>query len=808
MKPLQSTLLHSNWRFRQLDTAAGYPQIQIADLPWLPAEVPGAIHLDLWRNGVIGDPFFRLNEAGLGWVDKARWAYETTFSWAPTEGLPQQILKFHGLDTVATVTLNGMRIGSGNNMFMCHEFNVTNALVVGQNSLVIHFESAVREGERLRREYFEAEGLAWSTGHFDERAFVRKAQFMSGWDWGPRLVSCGIWAPVELLEFAGRIKQVSFLQEPLGDGRFAVWAEGTVEGEGVASATIAGQTVPWGHRVEVSGDLWWPAGEGPQNRIECTAHLSTGHNVTNRIGLRTIRLLRERDEAGRCFEFEVNGRRLWARGANWIPDDSFPCRINASSVKERVRTCAELGMNMLRVWGGGLYESEAFYDACDEAGILVWQDFPYACSFYPDSDAFREEAKAEAESQVLRVRDRACLALLCGNNENEAMWVEGWAKESSPPRYYGEAIFDEDLRAVSSLLAPDTPYIRSSPMAVQHEEGEEGHIGRWGDSHYWDVWHGRGDWVHYQDSHTRFSSEYGFASSCGLSAWSQVLLPEDNEPHGFVVRGHDKTNKGHETFHGYVELHYPPSKTLEDWTYFSQLNQRDALRCAIEHYRRSSTCRGSLIWQMNDCWPVQSWALEDYARHLKVAGHEMRRLYAPTLISLKSVGEYVEVWLINDCQKIISTSLQWQITNTVTGQILSAGSVVVKEEPECRHLVTQIDVSNIDPSQAAVCAFLSDDLSTTAWHLLEEPKHLKTADDNLRIRWENQELVISISKFVADLVVWDPDDGENVRSPVTGRPGWFAMTSGPGEIRVPAQYRPKRICLRALGIQEEIDLDN
>ena len=513
---------------------------------------------------------------------------------------------------------------------------------------------------------------------------MRKAQYMSGWDWGPRLVSCGVWGAVELLEFAGRIESVSFLQERLESDRFRVWAEAETEGEGSLSFEVDGHTFGLGESVELEPNLWWPAGEGPQTLLLARATFG-GHTVEKKIGLRTIRLLREKDEHGRSFEFEVNGRKICARGANWIPDDNFVTRTTrAASRTRRARTrlqhAPRLGRRAVR-------ERGEFYDACDELGILVWQDFPYGCAYYPDSDAEVAVVRDEAADHVRRLRNHACLALWCGNNENQEMWLGKWGgKERPPTRYYGERPLRRDpapggrrasaTGATTSARAPiGTSTRRGRRQSARTERRavrRPALLGRLA----------RARRLEATTTSRRPASPPSTASPPPRPSRSgaAALAPADPDLRSPVARWHDKTGKGSEIFIGYVELHYPASKTMEDWTYYSQLNQRDAMRHGVEHFRRSPFCRGSLIWQINDCWPVQSWAMEDYHRLLKPAGHEMARVYAATMLSLV-VGDRAEAWVVHDGPEPLSDTLRVFACDTLSDDARQLGSCEVTLPP-------------------------------------------------------------------------------------------------------------------------------
>jgi len=794
-------LLSQGWQFRQNVEPQTYHRYHAEHLDWLPAVVPGAVHLDLARNGVIGDPFARAYEAGLVWVDEADWDYKVCFDWHPSSDLPKRVLSFEGLDTVCSIKLNGLTIGTHDNMFTSLEIDVSEALVEGENLLEVQFQSAMRTGDTRRKAYFASEGLPDDVVRFDERAFVRKASYMSGWDWGPRLISCGIWKPVRLLEYASRIRQASFLQEALPDGSFRVRVVAEVDGPSKVGAEFAGETRLPGQPLEFIVEkprLWWPNGEGESYLYEGRVFLEDGHAIHKSIGLRTIRLVREKDNEGTSFEFEVNGRSVWVRGANWIPNDSFLGRETREATSASIRTCKRLGMNMLRVWGGGVYESEDFYDACDREGIMVWQDFPYACSYYPDGPEAQAIAAKEAEENVLRLRDRTSLALWCGNNENTTMFESPWGPpEQQPPRFYGQRIYELTLPEVLRKHDLERPYIPSSPMLHNDEPNS--------DSHYWAVWHG-GDYANYLLSRARFCSEFGFASSCGMECWRETLSPEDRHPRSVVVRWHDKTGKSAETFETFVADHYPTWRTLEDWTYLSQLNQRDALRLGIEHYRRSTFCKGTLIWQFNDCWPVQSWAVQDFRRMLKPAGFELHRLYAAILLSIERTEDGVNVHLVNDGQEPFSGVVTLEAVSTIDGSGRGRRSVTTEVGPgDCRIVIAESFNSEL-AGRTAVRAFVEGRSDTETWSLLANPKETLFAPPTITVQagtW----LTLTIEGFAADLVAFDPEDGGNLFDLATGEPGWRATTIYNGSLHLGCKHPPMAIRVRTLAGVQEIELD-
>ncbi|HWA73438.1 MAG TPA: hypothetical protein VG937_13930 [Polyangiaceae bacterium] len=803
---LRSTLLETGWQFSARSWLTPPGMYGFSKLEWLPAEVPGHVHLDLVRNGVIADPFASLHELGLRWVDEEEWVYRTEFEYSPDAALPSALLRFSGLDTVCRVELNGEQLAEHDNMFVPLEIDVSQKLRSGKNELSIHFSSARKVGAERRARYFAQEKLADTTVRFDERAFVRKAQYMFGWDWGPRLISCGIWDKVELIQHAGRILSVHARQRHRADGKVELEFLSELDGAGEVLHFVEGQKpVRDGETLLVENpELWWPAGFGAQRLYRVTSLLiepgQKGADVAAlarvtldrheiSLGLRRVRLVQEKDSFGESCEFEVNGRRIWAVGANWIPDSSFPAAVSKTQVRARVEQARALNMNMLRVWGGGLYESEDFYDVCDELGVLVWQDFPYACSYYPDGAEAQEVARREASVAVKRLRHRACLALYCGNNENLTMFQDKWeGAEHNPPRYYGENIYDRVLPELLAELDPEHPYIPSSPFG-----GERANGGGSGDQHYWDVWHGRGDWKYYEDSTARFSSEFGFASApsplCMKSFLPVVESPLSLPLRDPAARWHDKTKKGYETFIGLVELHYPKSETLEEWVYYSQLNQRDALRHGIEHYRRSEFCRGSLIWQLNDCWPVQSWAVIDSLGELKAAAYELCRLHAPALVSLERTGERTRVWTVLDnTRERVQAELVVEARSLKDGALLQRWAERVTLEPGERRAALELELGRFEPETTLLSLSFAGSVSA---RLLCEPKSVKLVEPRLEASIEAGELVITSDAPVLDLFVWDELEP-------LGLARNFVTLAAPGSVRLGPCAAPERLRARSL----------
>jgi len=805
----------------------------LAPQDWLPARVPGHVHLDLMLAGVIQDPYYRLCERDAAWVDETDWVYETEFRVDSPAGAATYLV-FHGLDTLAEITLNGEPLGRCDNMFVPYEFSVGDKLRVGDNKLQVVLRAATRAGQERMEEwlsYGDSE-RASAAGRMGDRSFVRKAQYMYGWDWGPRLVSCGIWKPVELVtvpmarlldwrhdvEFTPQGPALLHLQVfverspqakdvPLSL-RAALPEVGNAE-DGFRETEVApvSAPVPTGAgRLGVELDLrvdqpqrWEPVGRSDRLPTLYRPALSlVGSEIVDQltatIGLRTIELVTEPDPDGKgeSFKFRVNGEDLFAKGANWIPADSFPSRLPhddrlpatdealSSRIRDLLVAARQTGMNMLRVWGGGLYESDHFYNLCDQLGLLVWQDFAYACGLYPDEGEYAAAARAEAIAAVRRLRVHPSLVLWCGNNECQVIYHK-------VERLWGERLFDEVLPAVVAEEDPGRPYWPGSPWGGSWAGSQDA-----GDTHNWNVWHGTGDWTHYSEDRSRFVSEFGFSAACSLPCWDLCLAEEDKDPFSDAVKWHDRTLKAYETYIGYICLHFPRPKTLEDLVHYSQINQAEAMKFGAEHWRRlMGRCWGTLIWQLEDCWPAQSWALIDYALEPKAAYYWAQRYFAPVLLSLHRREATAEAHLINDLLTPVSGTVKLSLC-TFEGKSLAQQEIKVEVGPNRAAAVGRLDLAaaaNRERETYVYGEFVSssavpaDGLTKTLF--LAEPKELALADPGLEVAVERAgdchfTVTLSAQRFAP--YVWLRLDGPQATSPLTRWDDNFIQLH-PGEMR-------------------------
>ncbi|MFJ2000884.1 glycoside hydrolase family 2 protein [Streptomyces chartreusis] len=684
---LQATPLTDGWILRHPDGAAAS----------LPAAVPGCVHTDLLAAGVIPDPFLGRAETEVAWVGRRDWTYETDLDAASAH--EQTDLVFDGLDTVAEILLDGRVLGRVRNMHRSYRFDVTGL----SGRLSVRFASAYAEAEAMRGRLGER-----PAAYAEPYQYLRKMACSFGWDWGPTLVTAGIWRPVRLEHWStariARVRPVVGVEQGTGQVELVVDVERTrVEAPLTVEARVGGVRA----RAEIEGTggtvrltvpdvrLWWPRGYGEQPLYDVELTLLHGDAPLDvwrrRIGFRTIGLDRSADEHGTGFTLVVNGERLFARGVNWIPDDVFPSRVTRERYRTRLRQAADAGVDLVRVWGGGIYESEDFYDACDELGLLVWQDFPFACAAYPEEQPLRGEVEAEARENVVRLMPHPSLVLWNGNNEN--LWgFRDWGWE---PRLagdsWGEGYYLGVLPRVVAELDPTRPYTAGSPWSGSWDRhpNDPAH----GTHHSWEVWNRR-DHADYRLSVPRFVAEFGWQAPPAYATLRRALPDEELAPDSPGMLHHQKADDGNGKLRRGLERYFAlPEKDSEQdfdrWHYLTQVNQARAVAAGIEHWRSNwPVCAGTVLWQLNDCWPVTSWAAIDGDGREKPLYHELRRLYADRLLTLAVREQGLELSVVNQA------GLAWTGTArlrrmSVEGAVLGEASAGFGAE---RRAVARIDV--------------------------------------------------------------------------------------------------------------------
>ncbi len=671
---------------------------EAGDATWLPATVPGGVHTDLLAAGRIPDPFVGDNEAHVAWVAERDWEYRTSFD-APASLLAAGRVELvcDGLDTLATVELNGQPVGSADNMFRQWRWTVGNLLRPTGNELVIRFASPVAFVTAAQAQRY----LPGVSQAIDGAPHLRKAPCQFGWDWGPQLPPIGIWKDLRLEgHTVARLDDVHVRQQhdngrvtirvTVSAARMAEGALGAALRLTAPNAAVQHATCPLENGigeltlVVEEPQLWWPNGYGAQPLYSAEVNLLGAEGDvldarTLQLGLRTLALRQQPDVWGKSFEFVVNGQRIFAKGANWIPADSFPTRISDDYLEALLRGAAETHQNMLRVWGGGFYEEERFYDLCDKYGILVWQDCIFSCSVYPlDDAAFLENVRVEVRENVRRLRQRASFALWCGNNEMEWGWVDwGWNSipELAPLKAAYDRFFHQTLPQWIAEDDPDNAYWPSSPSSDVAFSAPNGQAQ--GDAHYWEVWHGRKPFTAYRDQFPRFMSEFGFQALPPLATIATYADEADWNMTSFIMERHQKNASGNSLMVGQMLDSFLLPKDFASLVYLSLVLQAEGIRYGVEHWRRHmDRVAGTLYWQLNDCWPVASWSSMDYFGRWKALHYAARRFFAPLLLSIEDMPAAQGLYVSSDLGRAWQGEIRWSL-ETVDGDVLKRGSEAV-----------------------------------------------------------------------------------------------------------------------------------
>ncbi len=731
------------WTFRKVN-----------DTQWLPTKVPGTVHTDLLANNLIPDPFIGANEKQLQWIENEDWQYQTTFTISKTELNHQNaVLQFDGLDTFAEVYLNGTKILSANNMFRTWKVDVKKWLKVGQNKLEITFASAVKKGKE------EAKKLPYILPG-DEKVFTRKAQYHFGWDWGPRLVTAGIYKKVALRFWDNAtILNITHVQNELTNTKAQLEFHFTIEVKSAGDYAIQLGTVPFKRTLKKGVNkvtipisipnpiLWWPNGMGVAHQYLFDFSLYHNQQLLEikqiKIGLRTIELIQEKDAIGKSFYFKVNGQPVFMKGANVIPPDSFLPRATDSVYQSIVKNAVDANMNMLRVWGGGVYADDAFYEACDRNGILVWQDFIFACAMYPGDAAFLENVKQEVIDNVTRLQNHPSLALWCGNNENDEGWHNwGWQKQYNYSKADSTKIWNDYQKLFHELIpqtldsllpATENRYWPSSPSIGWGRK--ESLLS--GDAHYWGVWWGMEPFEMYQKKVGRFMSEYGFQGMPNIKTFQAFAQNAELNFDSDAVKNHQKHPTGYKTINEYMAHDYHVPTNFEDYIYVSQLLQAEGMKIAIEAHRTAKPdCMGTLFWQLNDCWPVTSWSSVDYYGRWKAFQYQAKRSFENVLISVKENETQYDVMIINDDFKSYDSGLDLKLFD-FSGKLLwdAEAAVVLPENSALSHFeIPKKEFDGFDLKKAVlVVSITAKDIIASSNYYFAIPKDLQLTKPNIQI---------------------------------------------------------------------------
>lgn len=668
-----------SWEFKQADETS-----------WKRATVPGSVHLDLMQNGFIKDPFYRANEREVQWIENKNWEYRATFK-ADEELLSSERIEldFRGLDTFADVYLNDKLILRADNMHVGWIVDIKANLKTGDNVLRVFFHSPLNHviGQ------YESSPIRYpavnDVGEKKVSVYTRKAPYHYGWDWGPRLVTSGIWRPVYFRAWnKGKIRDVWFKQKSLNalkanleiefeieatrDESFSININSTknefktITQEVKLKAGVNKISVPL---VILKPKLWWTNGLGEQKFYDFNIELKQGNalieEMQKRFGLRTLEVINKPDKYGESFYVKLNGRNVFMKGANYIPSDSFLTRVTPERYKQIFEDMKGANFNMVRVWGGGVYEDDLFYDLADEYGILIWQDFMFACSLYPSDESFLNKVSQEADYNIRRLRNHAALALWCGNNEIDQAWKSwGWQdqfdEEQKQSLTHGyNKLFHQLLAEKVKEHDPRRFYMHSSPMSGWGSLQEFNYA----DNHFWGVWHDEWPFKDFNTYVPRFMSEYGFQSFPDMNTIERFATEqEDWDIKSDVMKVHQKASKGNGLIMHYMDDHYRQPKDFASFVYVSQLLQAEGIKTAIEAHRRNMPfCMGTLYWQLNDCWTAISWSSIDFYGRWKALHYFVKKAYEPVLISAYSQDDEMKVYLISDLVKPLNGTLKLEL---------------------------------------------------------------------------------------------------------------------------------------------------
>ena len=733
--------LHDNWEFKK-----------VRDTLWNLATVPGNIHSDLLENKLIEHPFIGNNEEKLQWISKTDWDYKTTFLVDRKTLQKRHIeLSFEGLDTYASVFLNDSLILKTNNAF--REFQVeVKSILKAENELRIVFEntSISEDKEKNSLKYTLPEG---------NRIFTRKAQFQYGWDWGPKLNTSGIWRPIKLTAWNDyKIENINIIQNTLTDSIASLIVE-------IADSNFSKDVL--NYEVYINDTLqfqkpekpeipitiknpksWWPHNLGEPYLYDIKVVVRNGKTILDSVlvkkGLRTIDLITEKDSIGESFYFKVNDVPVYAKGANYIPQNSMQNQVTNAHYEKLLNDVVDANMNMLRVWGGGIYENDIFYDLCDEKGILVWQDFMFACAMYPGDQAFLENVQEEATQNVKRLRNHASIALWCGNNENAEGWNR-WGWQADRSEHEKEEIWSYYLKVFDSILPntvdklTDTDYWESSP---KYGRGNPKYKFE-GDAHDWWIWHDAYPFEHLEENVPRFMSEFGFQSFPSYEAIKYINQNDLIDISTYSFQSHQKHSRGFQLMREYMERDFPVPEKAEDYVYMSQLLQAYGITKGIEAQRRAKPYNmGTLYWQLNDCWPVVSWSSIDFFGKWKALHYKAKHSFEDVLVSSKVENNILRTYVINDDFESHSGELSVKILDFEGNPLYQFSKSIILESnaSQLQHQVN-LEAFKLDASKVVVVSNFNNSQSL---YYLVKPKALKLKQGDIEQKITKTDIGFSI----------------------------------------------------------------
>lgn len=816
----------------------------------LPAKVPGSVYQALLDNGKMEDPYYRDNELkALALMDRD-YTYVTEFQVSEKmRGLEQVLLRFEGIDTVADIFLNGRLIDSVCNMHRTFEYPVKELLRNGLNELKVVLHSPTRYIQQAYEDRF----IDGSSDAMRGFSYLRKAHCMFGWDWGPRLPDAGIWRKVSLVGYhTARLDGVYITQEHM-DGRVNLKFRVDVDKLGEERILSFGKDdkklTNMSYKIKVTGPegeiyelpmqaaegtegfestefpagwknsecgeaclciehprLWWPSGYGEQPLYQVEVTLGQNGEILDswkkRIGLRTLTVHIEKDEYGETFAHEVNGVQIFAMGADYIPEDNILPRVTPERTRDLLMQAKNANFNCIRVWGGGHYPGDDFWDICDELGLIVWEDFMFACAVYHLTEEFEENITAEFVDNIKRIRHHASLALWCGNNEMESFVESGlWVSRQQERADYIK-MYEYIIPRVLKEQDPNTFYWPSSPSSGGSFDNPNDP--NRGDTHYWDVWHGNKPITEFRKFFLRYVSEFGFQSFPLLKTVETFAEPEDRNIFSYVMEKHQRNSSANGKIMNYMEQTYLYPGSFDLTLYASQLLQAEALRYGVEHFRRNrGRCMGTIIWQLNDCWPVASWATIDYCGRWKAAQYYAKRFFAPILISCEEEGiltqdtnpnaqpyevkKSIRLNVANETGEDRRIRVEWNLRNN-RGEIIRGGSEVVTvpglsavwlEKQDCMDAELYENYVSYECRDAGgEQSWVGEELLSSGTVLFCPPKHFHFVNPCLTVEADGDELVVTAGAYAKSVEI------QNENQDMLLSDNYFDMNGGVRRLKI------------------------
>jgi beta-mannosidase len=716
-----------------------------------PAKVPGTIHTDLLNNKIIDDPFYSDNEVRVSWIPECDWLYQTKFDFK--ESLKNNVdLVFEGLDTICEIYLNEVKLGETDNMFVKYRYNVKNILQAKGNELKVLIKSPTRFAEKEEKKFGKLPVALNSN-----RVYIRKAQYSFGWDWGPTFPTSGIWRNVYLEEWSdAKIEKVTFntISVNKKTAEVGVSIKVNISGKKDLSIELSLSIGDSFHQQKIplasssknkikfkikDPKLWWPNGEGEQNlyllNVKLVKEKIVLDELQKSVGIRIVELiLKEKDKA--TFKFRVNNKDIYSKGVNWIPADSFLPRVSKKKYSELLLLAKQANMNIVRVWGGGVYEDDEFYNICDELGLLVWQDFMFACGSYPENGNFIANVSEEVTQNVLRLQHHACLAIWCGNNENE--WI--WHQEQKAPykKMPGYKIYHKVIPDILKEIDSLRPYWPSSPFGNQNDPNSY----ESGNTHQWNIWSRWIDYKEVKNDKSLFVTEFGFQGPANKDTFEKCLPIKSRNISDQIFEHHNKQVEGPERIIKFLSAHLPIKTEWNEYLYLAQLNQAFALKTCLEYWRTNKRTNGSIIWQINDCWPVSSWAIVDSDTKPKISYHFVKNSFAPQLIYFKNDGTNITINLLNQTQFDLKGKLRCSILDSITGKVVSEQNLKVNTKNSTITEISSMLLKELPANNNWILtAILLDESNNTIcknYYTLKHWKHITLEKPQLKIKVINK----------------------------------------------------------------------